>query len=412
VLISVIRGNFRNLAAPKSIPPEMKILFLTSRFPFPLEKGDKLRAFYQIAELSRNHEVILASVSDEVVKPEHMEVLKRSCSKIIIHTLSKAKQITNLGRALINGNPFQVEYFFSAEFKNKIQKIVDEHKPDAIFCQLVRMAEYVKDIKGIPKTLDYQDAFSKGYERQAKRENFFKKIPVLMEWKRMLAYEKKIFGYFENKIIISEQDRELISHPDHQKIEVIPNGVDFNYYSPQLGDKKYDLIFSGNMNYPPNIESAIYIAEQIIPKLKKVRPDTTLVIAGANPAPEVRKLNSGSIYVTGWVDDIREPFSKSRIHLAPMLISIGLQNKILQAMAMKIPCIVSSQANNAIHAPIDDCLLIADTPEAYVEKIMLLLNDQDLYNRIADNAYRFVRNNFDWTAMNAKLESILFRNNN
>jgi sugar transferase (PEP-CTERM/EpsH1 system associated) len=387
----------------------MKILFLTSRFPFPLEKGDKLRAFYQIVGLSRNNEVILVSASDEEVLPEHMEVLKPLCKRIIIHTLSKVKQVSNLSRALLNGHPFQVEYFFSGSFKKKIDQIIEEEKPDAIFCQLVRMAEYVKDIKDIPKTLDYQDAFSKGYERQAKRENFFRRIPVLMEWKRMLSYEKKIFDSFENKIIISEQDKELISHPDHSKIEVVPNGVDFNYYSPQLIDKKFDLIFSGNMNYPPNIESAVYIAEQIMPRLNKVKPDATLVIAGANPAPEVRKLNSGSIYVTGWVDDIREPFAQARIHLAPMLISIGLQNKILQAMAMKIPCIVSSQANNAIHAPTDDCLLIADTPEAYVEKIMLLLNDQILYNKIADNAYSFVRNNFDWAVMNAKLEDVLRR---
>ena len=390
--------------------PEMKILFLTSRFPFPLEKGDKLRAFYQIAELSRNNEVILASVSDEVVLPEHMEVLKPFCKKIILHTLSKAKQVTNLTRALLNGHPFQVEYFFSAAFKKQIEKLVDDEKPDAIFCQLVRMAEYVKDINHIPKTLDYQDAFSKGYERQAQRENFFKRIPVLMEWKRMLSYEKKIFEKFENKVIISEQDKQLINHPDHREIEVLPNGVDFNYYSPQLIDKRYDLIFSGNMNYPPNIESAVYIAQEIMPLLKKQKPDARLVIAGANPAPEVLKLKSDSIDVTGWVDDIREPFAQSRIHLAPMLISIGLQNKILQAMSMKIPCIVSSQANNAIHAPVNDCILIADSPGEYVEKILMLLGDQGLYDKISENAYRFVRKNFDWGAMNARLESVLIRN--
>jgi sugar transferase (PEP-CTERM/EpsH1 system associated) len=396
--------------ATRLTSPQMKILFLTSRFPFPLEKGDKLRAFYQIAELSRNNEVILASVSDEEVLPEHLEILKPFCKKIILHTLSKAKQVTNLTRALVNGHPFQVEYFFSARFKKEIERVIEEEKPDAIFCQLVRMAEYVKDINHIPKTLDYQDAFSKGYERQAQRENFFKKIPVLMEWKRMLSYEKKIFEKFENRIIISEQDKQLINHPDHMKIEVIPNGVDFNYYSPQLIDKQYDLIFSGNMNYPPNIESAVYIVQEIMPLLKKQKPDASLVIAGANPAPEVQRLNSGSIHVTGWVDDIREPFGQSRIHVAPMLISIGLQNKILQAMAMKIPCIVSSQANNAIHAPVNDCILIADSPAEYVEKILKLLGDQSLYEKIAENAFGFVRKNFDWGAMNARLENVLLRN--
>jgi sugar transferase (PEP-CTERM/EpsH1 system associated) len=387
----------------------MKILFLTSRFPYPLEKGDKLRAFYQLAELGKKHHIILASVSDEPVLPEHIEILKPFCRRILVHTISKGRQMQNLVRAFVNGKPFQVEYFFSADFNKKIHRIIFEEKPDAIFCQLVRMAEYVRNVKHIPKTLDYQDAFSKGYERQAERENIFKKIPVLIEGRRMKKYEGKVFNDFKNKVIISEQDRQHINHPDRSQIEVVPNGVDFNYYSPQLRDKKYDLIFSGNMQYPPNIESAVYIAEKIMPLLRRKKSDAKLVIAGANPSAEVMKLKSDSVQVTGWVDDIREPFAESRIHLAPMLISIGLQNKILQAMAMKIPCIVSSQANNAIHAPTDDCLLIADSPEDYVNKILNLLNDTAHYHKIADHAFQFVRKNFDWTTMNAKLESILLR---
>lgn len=387
----------------------MKILFLTSRFPFPLEKGDKLRAFYQIAGLSKRHQVILAAVSDVEVLPEHVEVLKPFCRRILVHSISKGKRIRNLARALVSGKPFQVEYFFSKQFKSKLEKIIAEEKPDVIFCQLVRMAEYVRGLKGISKTLDYQDAFSKGYERQAKRENIFMKIPVMMEWKRMLRYEKSVFSDFENKVIISEQDKKLINHSDRSRIEVVPNGVDFNYYSPQLRDKKYDLIFSGNMNYAPNIESAVYIAGKIMPLLKKKRPGIKLVIAGANPSPEVMKLHGDGITVTGWVDDIREPFAESRIHLAPMLISIGLQNKILQAMSMKIPCIVSSQANNAVHAPVGDCLLIADTPDDYVRNILALLDDQALCSRISENAFQFVRKNFDWDAMNARLEAVLAR---
>jgi glycosyltransferase involved in cell wall biosynthesis len=113
--------------------------------------------------------------------------------------------------------------------------------------------------------------------------------------------------------------------------------------------------------------------------------------------------------VTGWVEDMREVFAESKIHLAPMLISIGLQNKILQAMAMKIPCIVSSQANNAIHAPTNDCLFIAERPEEYVEKILLLLNDKTVYDKLSENAYQFVHRNFDWAAMVTPLEKILFR---
>src|SRR5215211_6427099 len=104
----------------------MKILFLTSRFPFPLEKGDKLRAFYQIAELSKKNQVILASVSDEEVLPKHLEVLKPFCKRIIIHTLSKVRQIKNISRAFFNGRPFQAEYFYSSQFKKKIDQLIIE----------------------------------------------------------------------------------------------------------------------------------------------------------------------------------------------------------------------------------------------------------------------------------------------
>src|SRR5947207_14313413 len=119
----------------------MRILFLTSRFPYPLEKGDKLRAYYMIAGLSKRHEVILASVSDQQVKPEDFEALKPLCKKIIIHYIGEGRQLRNMIRALFSGKPFQVEYFYSDDLKEKINQIIDNEKPDAIFCQLVRMAQ-------------------------------------------------------------------------------------------------------------------------------------------------------------------------------------------------------------------------------------------------------------------------------
>ncbi len=387
----------------------MKILFLTSRFPYPLEKGDKLRAYYQLKELSRSHEIILVSVSDQLVLPEHLDALKPFCKKIIIHQLSFARVLRNLFASLFSRLPFQVRYFYSKNLQGKINEVIEKNQPDAIYCQLVRMAEYVKHIQHIPKTLDYMDAFSTGLERLSKRSAFPKKLAVKMEWKRMLNYERTVFDSFDHHTIISEQDKKLIPHPDHDKIQVIQNGVDVDFYHPVDCEKKYDLIFAGNMAYPPNVESALFIAKEIMPLLLLKNPGIKLVIAGATPAKEILQLKSENIEVTGWVEDIRVYFAESKIHLAPMLISIGLQNKILQAMAMKIPSIVSSLANNAIHAPVNDCVLIADTPEEYAEKIGQLLNDELLQNKLSENAFRFVQENFNWAASVKRLENILKR---
>ncbi len=386
----------------------MRILFLTSRFPFPLEKGDKLRAFYQIKELSRYHEIILAAVSDQKMESSSIEALKPFCRKILVHEMSILQVCKHLLRTFFSGRPFQVGYFYSKEFQHKINEVIEKDKPDAIFCQLTRMAEYVKHIKQIPKTLDYQDAFSVGLERLAKRSSLIKRIFVNMEFKRLKRYEHDIFDYFEHHTIISEQDKKLIPHPKHDNIEVLPNGVDFDYYQPQQRDKKYDLIFSGNMNYPPNIESALFIAKKVMPLLwnESRTCGTSLVIAGASPDYQIEKLKDKRIHVTGWVDDMREYIAESRIHLAPMFISIGMQNKILQAMAMKVPCIVSSLSNNAIHASAD-CVLIADTPEQYATKISLLLTNPDKAATMADNASRFVKANFNWELIVSKLEKIL-----
>jgi len=385
----------------------MRILFLTSRFPYPLEKGDKLRAYHQLKELGKNHHIILVSVSDKPVLQEHIDALKPFCKRILVHQLSLIKIIWNLFTTLFRRIPFQVGYFYSGKFKKNIIEIIEKEKPDVIYCQLVRMAEYIKDVNGIPKTLDYMDAFSTGLERLAGRSKFPKKSILKIEWKRMLNYEKSVFNYFDHLTIISEQDKKLIPHPDHQRIHIIPNGVDTSFYHPLESEKKYDILFSGNMSYPPNIESALFIAKQVMPILVNKNPEIRFVIAGASPVQEITKLASSNIEVTGWVDDMRTYFSQSRIHLAPMLISIGLQNKILQAMAMKIPCIVSKQANNAIHAPAGESLLIADSPQEYADKIFLLLSDDQLYQRLSENGFQFVQKNFDWPGTVHKLENIL-----
>lgn len=384
----------------------MKLLVIVSRVPYPLDKGDKLRAFNQIKQLSKKHQIILFALNDSILSNEALTELKKYCRGISIIKFSKFTIFFNLVRALFSGLPFQVGYFYFSKAQKKIDELIQKHQPDHIYCQLIRTAEYVKKYPHIPKTLDYMDVFSKGIERRKKTGSFYMKPLFWLEYKRLVKYERKVFGYFNNKTIISEQDKNLIQHPERQQIKVVPNGVDMEFFKAVPQKKEFELLFNGNMNYPPNIESVEYLVNKILPLVWKQEPGVRLLISGASPHKRVIALHSERVHVSGWVDDIRENFTKSKLLVAPMQISIGLQNKLLEAMAMQMPCITSTLANNALGAQPGDQILVADTPEQYANHIVELLKDETKAKRIAMNGYRFVMTNFNWQTTTAVLDSL------
>jgi len=371
-----------------------KILFLTSRFPYPLEKGDKLRAYYLIKGLSKYFEICLFAVHEHAPHEDWLKALTPYCAHIETAVISKRQSLLSLFRW--SSLPFQVAWFYNKNVAKQIQIFSDKHKVDAVYCHLIRMAEYAKQLKVRPQILDYMDAFSKGMERIKNNGPWWLRIPAHLEWKRLTKYEHALFDLFDHKVIISSQDRELIPHPNKSLIEVLPNGVDFDYFKPLDMPKKYELLFNGNMSYPPNIASSIYTVEKILPIVKINFPTIKFLIAGANPVSRIKNLESNYITVSGWMEDIREAFATSKIMLAPMLISIGLQNKILQAMAMKIPCVISPMANNALGATHGKEVFVANSPEEYNEYITILLNDPTQYKCMAEAAHKFVHQHFNW----------------
>jgi polysaccharide biosynthesis protein PslH len=375
--------------------------------PYPLEKGDKLRAFNQIRHLSKKHKVILFATSDTDVHPDAIRELSKYCEHIEIFHLSKFTVIFNLFRSIFSGLPFQVGYFYSNAAKDRVNELVNRYNPEHIYCQLIRTSEFVKDIKGIPMTLDYMDVFSKGMERRYDKEPICLKPLVRIERDRLLKYENAIFDKFTYRTIISAQDRQYIPHPDRDQIHIIPNGVDLSFFTPQNREKDFDLLFNGNMNYPPNVESVEFFVKKVMPLILKERPGTRMLISGATPSAKVKALASENVVVSGWVEDIRDSFARSKVLVAPMLISIGLQNKLLEAMAMRIPCITTTLANNAIHANSGEEVIIADTAEQFAQAALKLLEDNTHSERIAENGYRFVHKNYDWDNATARLTALL-----
>ena len=384
----------------------MKLLVILPRFPYPLEKGDKLRAYNHIRFLSAHHEIILCALNQGKVKPEYLEKLQPFCKSILIFQINRLSIFINLLRALFIGIPFQAGYFYNRSIQKKIDTVISKEKPDHIFCQLLRVAEYAKN-KNIPKTIDYQDVFSKGIERRISKVPFYLRPVFKSEYKRLLRYENSLFNIFDNKVIISEPDRDLIPHPEKEKIHIIPNGVDHDFFKPKALEKKYEIVFIGNMSYPPNVDAAEYLAKKVLPLVHLQKPNAKLLLAGATPAKRVQDQESEHVHISGWVDDIRDCYAQGKIFIAPMQIGTGLQNKLLEAMAMKIPSITSSLANSALCAKHGQEILIGETPEDYANHIISLLDDQEFADKIAEAGYNFVHQKFDWEKATDKLSAIM-----
>ncbi len=375
----------------------MKLMIVLSRFPYPLEKGDKLRAFYQIKELSKTNEIALCCFTHSWVNMKYLKELRPYCADIKIIKLSWFRTVINLLLAYKSEIPFQVAYFYQKKAQYEFDDYVIQHLPKHIFCQLVRIAKYTEKYTVFPKTLDYMDALSKGVERRVEKAPFYLKALLKKEAVRLKSFEVRLFDWFDVKTIISEQDKELIDHPEKKQIKVIRNGVNMDFFRPNpTQEKEYDVVFTGNMAYPPNVDGAEFLVKDILPKVQLEIPNVKIIIAGATPTKKVKELKSNNVKVTGWVADIRESYASSKVFIAPMRIGTGLQNKLLEAMAMEIPCVTTSLANNALGASDKTNILIGNTSSELAAAIIFLLKDKELNNQIAQAGHSYVAQNFDW----------------
>ncbi len=388
----------------------MKIFVLLPRIPYPLEKGDKLRAFNQIKQLAKHNEIVLCALNDntKVSEQDAFHALQPYCQSISFISINKAQILLGLVRAFFKGLPFQCGYFYNRKAAKRIDMLITKHKPDMLFGQLLRVAEYIRH-KSIPKALDYQDIFSYGMKRRADIASPVTRPIYDMEYRRLKRYEAAIFNDFDVRSIISEPDRALFPHERRNEILIVPNGVDHDYFKPQEKEKKYDLVFTGNMSYPPNVNAVEYLAHEIMPIVWKTLPETKLYIAGATPDPKVKKAASARIIVSGWLDDIRDAYAESRIFIAPMRIGTGLQNKLLEAMSMRLPAITSPLANASLGAKPDEEILVGDDAETLAQHIITLLTDKEKADHIAQEGFDFTNRVYDWGKATEKLEEEMRR---
>jgi len=408
---SAIGKNMLHKEKSLSLSPnfdEMKIFVLLPRIPFPLEKGDKLRAFNQIKQLAKHNEIVLCALNDnpKVNEQDAFHALQPFCQSINFIRITKPQIALDLVRAFFKGLPLQCGYFYNRKAAKKVNALIAKHKPDMLYGQLLRTAEYIR-YKDLPKAIDYQDIFSYGMKRRADIASFVTRPVFTMEYRRLCRYEAAIFNDFDVRTIISAPDRALFPHEKRDEILIVPNGVDHEKYHPMDCEKQYDLVFTGNMSYPPNVNAVEYLADEIMPIVWKILPETKLYIAGATPDPKVKKAACDRIIVSGWLDDIRDAYAQSRVFIAPMRIGTGLQNKLLEAMSMHLPAITSPLANASLGAKPNEEILVGSNAQEMAQHIITLLTDNDKAERLAQAGFDFTNRVYDWGKATGILEDAM-----
>ena len=388
----------------------MKILVALSRFPWPLEKGDKLRAYYQLKGLSNTHEVHLVCLDERPVPEAHIREL-HFCKSVTVLPLRKPAIAWNLVRGIFNRIPFQVNYFRSAAMQQAIGEICEKECIDVVAVQLIRLGMNLPRELKPGAFLDYMDCFSIGMRNRISKTGPLLRWLVRLEARRLERYEAQIAARFDELGIISTRDVEGLPSAIRDQVHIIPNGVGDLFFEdlPPVQDKDYDLIFFGNMGYQPNVQSARYLVEEVLPEVRKLGIDPKLCLAGARPAKIIQGYASDRIAVTGFVDDIRDYVLRSRLSIAPVIGGQGLQNKLLESMALGLPTLTTPMAFAAIQESEEEVLVVCEDAKSFAREIKRLLESPEEAAQIGLRGKAFVEENYRWDAMNAKLEQALER---
>ena len=383
----------------------MHILFITPRFPYPLLKGDRLRTYYLVKYLNkRGHKISLLSFIEHEKEKDYLQELSKYCKLIETVLLPRWKSYLNMAFSVFSKTPFQMKYYSSNLIAEKIRSMVKEDQYDIIHFVFSRMIPYANFVKGTPMVMDHVDAYSMNMERRFKSEKGIKKIFFYYEWQKLKKYEKSNHDLFNYSIVASQVDRQYLGS---ENIAVVPNGVDLEQFAPVKCKKDIDLIFTGNMGYFSNKDAVIYFSKEVFPLILKRRPGIIFYIVGANPSSEIKKLADGrNIFVTGYVNNLKDYLNRSHVSVCPMRSGSGIQNKILEAMASGVPVVATSCGIGGITADRGKDILISDKPKEFVQNVLKLLEDTELCEKISLNARRLVEQRYSWEASIMKLEKV------
>jgi len=389
----------------------MRILFLSTWFPFPPDNGSKIRVYHLLRALGQRHEVTLLSFAWDTAQPQATAALP-FCKTI--HTLPC--------------DPFQRSAFAQATRYLALAPVVTRPLPemrrlvtdalahttfDAVIASTEVMATYALQVPSTTrKILEDHNSFSRMMEdRYRAATHPLQRLNHWVSWQKTRRYEAALFRNFDHLVMVSAEDRcaceRLPGH--HTLVAVIPNGVDCAHHRPGLAEvRPHTLIYNGALTYSANYDAMRYFLVDIYPRIQQQVPDVTLSITGSTKGVDLDGLRlDESVHLTGYVDDIRLPVAGSAVCVVPLRQGGGTRLKILEAMALGTPVVATSKGAEGLDVVDGEHLLIADDPAAFAEAVVRLLRDPALRARLAQNARALVEAHYDWAHIGAQFAALV-----
>ena len=380
----------------------MDIVFLAHRIPYPPEKGDKIRAWNVLQHLTARHRVHLATFIDAPDDVRWVEHLERVCASVLWRPLSPRRATLRSLSGLLSGAALTEGYFGDRRLHAAIEGVLARYSPSLIYVFSSAMAPYVPYRHSARVIIDLVDVDSEKWRQYAASSTGLARWLYAREGRALLALERRAARAADAVLFVSDAEAELFKRlaPEAAcRTHGITNGVDAAFFRPvpevpnPVGDRPA-IVFTGAMDYRPNAEAMIWFVGQVMPRLRGHRPVPRLWIVGANPGRVVRALAGPDVCVTGRVPDVRPYLHHARAVVAPLQIARGIQNKVLEAMAMGAAVVATPQAREGLDRCRSDELLTAATPAAFAEALLRILNGEG--EEIGKRARARVALNYRW----------------
>jgi sugar transferase (PEP-CTERM/EpsH1 system associated) len=402
----------------------LKFLIVCQRVPFPPNKGEKLRTFHQIKYLlDLGHKVSICCPLDNSADLVSIDKLK-SRYEISVISCPLPFKLLRLALGFLTGKPLSVANFYISILQQKFDRYLADNHFDAIFCTSSSMSEYVFNsgyLKSLKSTstpahllfMDFMDLDSDKWSQYASTAKWPMNWVYRRESRLLGLYETRVEREFDASFFISQAEVDLfrVRFGSAEKIHVLGNGIDGDYFMPPAVDPNNGapvFIFTGVMDYKPNIDAVTWVVDNAWQQIVDLYPGARFIIAGMTPTANILALaKSPGIEVTGFVDDILPYFHQAGYFLAPLRIARGVQNKVLQAFACGLPVIATNMGAEGIDYTDGEDILLANTPDEFIEQIKVLHSDAELRQRIKTNALALIRNRYSWDGQLKPLDTII-----